>query len=66
MAEIWKPQSIEVYKSWTDALEYEALDKLNDWELSFISSITMRLDKGIDLTQSQAEILEKIYTKHTN
>jgi hypothetical protein len=66
MAQIWKPQTIEIYKSWVDAVTSEASDKLNDWESQFIANITMRLDNGIQLTQPQAEILERLYTEYTS
>ncbi len=65
MANIWKPQSIDVYKSWIEALNSEASDELTTWEVSFIESLTDRLDKGMNLTERQAEVLEKIYTEKT-
>jgi hypothetical protein len=65
MAEVWKPQSIEIYVSWVEAIESEASDKLNDWEQMFIGSIQTRLLNGVNLSQPQAEKLEQIYTKHT-
>lgn len=66
MAEIWHPQTIEIYKSWIDAIESEASDKLNDWEQKFIGSIQTRLLKGNNLTEFQAEKLEQIYVAHTS
>lgn len=66
MAELWKPQSIETYKTWVDALVTEASEKMNDWETTFIANITMRLDSGVNLTEPQAEILERLYTKLTS
>ncbi len=66
MAEIWKPQPLAVYISWIEAIEKEASDKLSDWENTFVANIIMRLDNGYTLTQSQAEKLEQIYTKHTS
>lgn len=65
MAEIWKPQTIEIYKSWIDAIENEASDNLNDWEQKFVGSLQTRLLKGNNLTQLQAEKLEEMYVKHT-
>jgi hypothetical protein len=65
MPEIWKPQSIDVYKDWLVSILIEATDKLNDWELSFITNIDMRLGNGIQLTETQAEKLEQIYVKYT-
>lgn len=66
MAEIWKPQPIEVYKEWVNMITFEASDKLNDWESQFVANVTMRLDNGVQLTQPQAEILERLYTQHTS
>lgn len=66
MAEIWKPQTIDVYKSWADAIVSEASDKLNAWETSFMEGIVCRLDTKTQLSRPQAEILEKIYVKYTN
>lgn len=65
MAEMWKPQSIDVYRDWLTALAEEASDNLNDWETTFLDSIGLRLLDGKDLTQKQAEILERIYTEKT-
>lgn len=65
MAEMWKPQSIDVYRDWLTALAEEASDNLSDWETTFLDSIGLRLLDGKDLTQRQAEILERIYTEKT-
>ncbi len=65
MARIWEPQPITVYQSWLEAIFDEASDNLNDWENSFIDSISNQLISGRNLTQPQAEKLEQIYTKHT-
>ena len=65
MAELWKPQSIEVYKSWIEAIMNEAQEDLTDWETNFIESIENRLANGNNLTERQAEILERIYTEKT-
>lgn len=66
MAEVWKPQAIEIYQSWCSAITMEASDNLNDWESTFVFDVTCKLDVGQNLTQSQAEKLEQIYTKHTS
>lgn len=66
MAEIWKPQPIEVYKQWYDAIEQEASDRLTDWESRFVSDIGNRLAYGNLPTQNQAEKLEQIYVKYTS
>jgi hypothetical protein len=38
-------------------------ERLNDWERGFIISIRERLDAGQSLSERQAEVLERIYTK---
>ena len=65
MAEMWHPQTIEVYRSWVDAVIDEATDRLSDWELNFINDIDDRLSGLRQLTQKQAEVLENIYAKYT-
>lgn len=64
MAEIWKPQTLEVYKSWVSAIE-DVSEELNDWELNFIESISDKLDRRSNLTERQAEVLERIYAEKT-
>lgn len=66
MAEIWKPQEIEVYRSWVNAIIDEAQDSLNDWESSFVDSIGNQLMQCIQLSEKQADILERIYTEKTS
>jgi thiaminase len=65
MADIWKPQSIEVYQSWIDAISEESSEKLTSWETDFIDSIQARLISGRTLTERQAEVLERIYAEKT-
>lgn len=65
MAKIWQPQPRETYKQWIDDILEEASDKLTDWEEKFIESISSRLAYE-NLTQPQAESLEKIYVKYTS
>jgi hypothetical protein len=65
MAKRWEPQSREVYQQWIDDIEDEASDKLTEWETNFIASINTQLTYR-DLTQPQAETLEKIYVKYTS
>ncbi len=66
MAEIWKPQPIEIYQSWVDAIVSEASDDLNDWENKFIDNIQIRLNFGNQLTEEQAKKLESIYSEKTS
>ena len=66
MAEMWKPQDIIVYCNWRDAIMTEASDNLTDWETNFMDSVCNRLDQNRNLTQGQAETLEKIYAAKTS
>ena len=65
MAKIWEPQSIEIYKSWANSIIDEAQDNLSEWEFNFIDSIKRQLDYSKQLSQKQADILEKIYAEKT-
>ena len=66
MSKIWEPQLIHVYKTWVDAIIDEAQDKLNDWESNFVDSIENQIDNNRNLSQKQAEILERIYAEKTS
>ncbi len=66
MALMWKPHPMEVYVQWLDAIDAEALDKLDGWELSFIKSIRTQLEYNSNLSRNQSEKLESIYAKHTS
>ena len=61
---VWKPQPIEVYQSWINQL-MEVSEELTQWETNFVENISDRLDRGSNLTERQAEILEKIYVEKT-
>jgi hypothetical protein len=65
MAVIWKPQDIEVYRTWIRALYDEASDELNDWENTFVDNVATQLLNNRNLTEAQAEKLEQIYAKYT-
>lgn len=65
MAEIWKPQDKEVYHSWVNAILDEAQDELSDWENTFVDSIADQLIAGRNLSEKQANILERIYSEKT-
>lgn len=65
MAELWKPQSREIYQSWVNALFEESSDELTEWEMNFVESIDEQLRKDRILSQRQAETLERIYTEKT-
>ena len=39
--------------------------KLTEWEIGFIDSINMRLERGIILTEAQETTLEKIWKRIT-
>ncbi len=66
MSKIWQSQPIEVYRSWVDAITSEASDQLNDWETNFVNDMDERLSQLRNLTESQAEHLERIYAKYTS
>jgi len=66
MAQVWKPQSQEVYQSWVDVIKDEAQDKLSDWEFDFVNSIDIQLANCRDLSEKQATILERIYSEKTS
>ena len=65
MAEKWHPQPIEVYQSWISAIIDEASDELTPWESKFIESIDEQLAQHRNLSEKQAEILERIYANKT-
>ena len=66
MAKIWEPQSIQVYEDWVRAIMEEASDNLSDWENTFVVSISNQLEMCRQLSQKQAEILERIYAEKTS
>jgi hypothetical protein len=61
----WQPKPIEVYIEWCRMLYEEASDDLNSWEIGFVESVYGRLVNGNNLTELQAEKLEKIYSEKT-
>jgi len=65
MASIWRPLDIQTYKSWVEAILFEASDDLSEWEEGFMESIDRRLREDRNLTQGQAGTLEKIYAEKT-
>lgn len=65
MAKLWQPQDIEVYKSWVEAILDEASNKLSNWEVDFINSIASQLDNNRNLSEKQADIVERIYSERT-
>lgn len=66
MSEIWKPHAPEVYKSWVEAIEEEASEKLSQWETKFVADISYKLQRGWQLSRAQADKLEAIYTEYTS
>ena len=66
MADIWRPQTIEIYKYWTGAIREEASDKLSIWEINFVVTIESRLAQNKQLTENQATVLERIYAEYTS
>ena len=65
MAKVWEPEPIEVYQAWIETISDEASDNLTNWENQFIVSLMERLHSGRNLTQAQAETLERIYSEMT-
>jgi len=63
MAEVWKPQPINVLTDWIETIREELSDDLTSWELTFIDSISVQLDTKKYLSQKQEEILERIYSR---
>jgi hypothetical protein len=65
MAEMWKPLEIDTYKHWVAAILQEASNELTDWESDFVQNMENWLDAGKQLTQRQAQVLERIYAENT-
>lgn len=65
MAEIWKPQPKEVIQQWITDILTEASDDLSDWEIGFVSSCQMGLDRYGQLTEKMQDTLERIYAGKT-
>lgn len=63
MSEIWKPLNQAVYLQWIEKITKEISDSLNDWETRFIHDIGFRLLRGFNLSKSQANHLENIYSR---
>lgn len=66
MPEVWKPKDHDTLVSWLQAIQAEALDKLNKWEIDFIINIDYKLQRFHLLTEAQEKTLEKIYAKYTS
>ena len=66
MPPIWKPQEPEVYQEWIEKLENEDnwSKPLTSWECDFIISLKGQLVYR-NLSQKQADILERIYSEKT-
>lgn len=59
------PQSDPRYLGWLEAIEVDGVS-LTTWEMEFIASLRARFDRGQDrLSETQAEILERIYAERT-
>lgn len=65
MPRIWRSVGFETLQHWIDAITDEASDQLNDWELRFITDVSIRVSNRISLTQAQEEKLEQIYAAKT-
>lgn len=62
------PDDLRKQKLWAnrvEAIQSEALDKLNQWEFDFICSMEQLLNDGRMLTELQDKKLESIYARYT-
>jgi hypothetical protein len=64
MPDLWKPQPIDVYRSWCDFILCHGKD-VTPWEQEFTKDISARLERGRHLTQAQAYRLTHIYAEKT-
>lgn len=49
---------------WCDAILCDGVNT-TAWEQEFVESMRDRIDRGLTLSEKQAEILEKIYAERT-
>lgn len=63
MADSWKSENIEVYVQWADYILNHGKD-VSLWEQGFVKDIRKTLNLK-NLSQKQAEILERIYAEKT-
>ena len=61
----WMTEKQKLYKSWIDACINESKRRLSKWEEEFLESISDQLTNRGDLSERQAEILERIYSEKT-
>lgn len=66
MSKLWQPKQITTLRHWVETILFEASDKLNDWETTFLDDIQKKLDLNMKLTQAQEEKLESIYAEKTS
>lgn len=52
----------QLHSSWIQTIE-ENIDRLTQWEEEFVESCKQQLGKSGKLSERQAEILERIYSK---
>ena len=57
-------QESDIHKEWVQALKDEGRE-LTSWEEGFVSSIDDKLDRGVQLSDREIEILERIYADKT-
>ncbi len=62
MAAQWKQKDKKVYEDWIKQIG-DNTEKLNDWENSFVESVSDQLDRKGFISEKQEEILERIYCK---
>ena len=63
MPDIWVAQPIKVYKEWCRMIICHGKD-VSPWEQDFTKSLETQLETR-NLSQRQAEILERIYANKT-
>lgn len=64
MPDPWRPQPIATYLQWAQFILNHGRD-VNAWEQSFTKDQERNLNRGLNLSQRQAEILERIYADKT-
>ncbi len=66
MAPIWRPKDPKILSGWIQDIITEASDTLTDWEINFLTDMSLRLSIGSVLTEQQEKKLEEIYAEKTS
>lgn len=59
-----RPTDRTDWEQWVDAITLNGVN-CTTWELEFVESMQARLQAGRQLTEKQADILERIYAERT-